>query len=214
MEPPKDRQSYCTLYLARHGETDWNTRRLCVGWSDIPLNENGERQASQLSELFRSISFDTVYSSDLVRARRTAEILSAERKLTHETSHLLREMFYGDYEGRHVDDFANDKRILLEQTGKLTEEELRTVAIGNSESEENAIKRFTTALREISIRHTPKTVLIVAHGGVIRTLLHRLEWATREQLPACSFSNCGYVKLLCDGIDFFVEDVVGATLKQ
>lgn len=214
MELVKDREHYCMLYLVRHGETEMNVSGLFQGHVDSPLTENGVKQAEELCEILRPIRFDMIFSSDLARAHRTAEILTVDRQLAIETSHLLREIYGGDYDGKPYDLFLADHRKLLEELGDATEEEQRRVRVGSAETDEELMKRFITVVREIAVGYPGKTVLVVTHGGCLRRFLHHLAWASRERLPPKSFSNCGYVKLLCDGVDFFIEDVVGVTLTQ
>ena len=62
------------LYVVRHGETEWNTKHLVQGISDIPLNEKGIKDAYELQELVASLDIDVVISSPLSRARETAKI--------------------------------------------------------------------------------------------------------------------------------------------
>lgn len=214
MEHSKDKNNYCTLYCVRHGETEMNVSGLFQGHVDSPLTEKGVAQAQQLCEILRPIHFDAIFSSDLARAYRTAEILTIDRQLAIETSHLLREMYGGEYEGKDFHGWLEDMQASLEKLGELTEEDRMKVKIGNGESEEDVIGRLITTLREIAIGYPAKNALVVTHGGALRMLLIHLAWASREQLPPKSFSNCGYVKLHCDGIDFFVEEVVGAKLKK
>ena len=64
-----------SLILVRHGETDWNRRKIRQGHVDIPLNENGRRQSRALADRLRSWKVDAIYSSDLSRAAETARIL-------------------------------------------------------------------------------------------------------------------------------------------
>lgn len=146
----------------------------------------------------RPIYFDAIFSSDLARAHRTAEILTVDRQLAIETTHLLREIYGGDYDGKPYDLFLADHRTLLEELGDATEEEQRRVRVGNVETDEELMKRFITVIRELAVGYSGKTVLVVTRGGCLRRFLHHLGWASREQLPPKSFSNCGYVKLLCD----------------
>jgi broad specificity phosphatase PhoE len=75
-----------TFYLVRHGETDWNKQRIIQGQEDIPLNETGIQQAENAAKLMKSIPFDLAYSSDLMRAKRTTEIIALEHNLAVEAT--------------------------------------------------------------------------------------------------------------------------------
>lgn len=88
------------LYLVRHGETAWTRTGQHTGRTDLPLLPNGEAQARALGERLRGTRFAAVWSSDLQRARRTAELAGLEPHVTP----LLREFDYGEYEGKTSDE--------------------------------------------------------------------------------------------------------------
>lgn len=88
------------LYLVRHGETAWTRTGQHTGRTDLPLLPEGEAQARALGERLRGIRFAAVWSSDLQRARRTAELAGLEPSVTP----LLREFDYGEYEGLTSDE--------------------------------------------------------------------------------------------------------------
>ena len=67
------------LYLVRHGETSWNIERKVQGQTDIPLTETGVRQAEKVREELKDVAFDICYCSPLMRAKRTAEIVTNGR---------------------------------------------------------------------------------------------------------------------------------------
>lgn len=69
------------IYLVRHGQTDFNKDRKLQGWSESPLNENGINLAKQTAEGLKDISFDYAFSSPLIRAYTTAEIIIGDRNL-------------------------------------------------------------------------------------------------------------------------------------
>ena len=75
--------------------------------------------------------------------------------------------------------------------------------------DEEIIGRFITRLREISIAYPNKTVLIITHGGCIRTFLMQTGYVKWGELPVGSFSNAGYAKVQSDGVDFFIREVKG-----
>ena len=87
------------IYLIRHGETDWNTKRLLQGATDIPLNQNGIEVAQLTAEGLREVAFDLIFTSPLKRARETAEIIRGERKIPIIPDERLREISFGPYEG-------------------------------------------------------------------------------------------------------------------
>ena len=86
------------VYLARHGETAWSLSGQHTGLTDLPLTENGERNARQLGKRLSEIQFNKVFSSPLQRARKTCELAGFGG--VAETDRNLVEWNYGDYEGR------------------------------------------------------------------------------------------------------------------
>lgn len=86
-----------TLYVVRHGETDWNKERRLQGQADIELNEFGRQLARETAKGMSHISFTEIYSSPLLRAKETAEIIANGRVV--KTDDRLKEMSFGPYEG-------------------------------------------------------------------------------------------------------------------
>ena len=84
------------IVLVRHGQSTWNLDRRFCGWSDPDLSDLGRWQAEQLADSFRGLTFDTVWASDLKRAMQTAQLAWGQ----HETDPRLREIHFGDLEGR------------------------------------------------------------------------------------------------------------------
>ncbi len=91
------------LFLVRHGETDWNREHRIQGWTDVPLNEEGLRQAQHLAESLRSYNPRRVFTSDLLRSRQTGEILSQHLGLPLTIDHRIREVHRGELDGFLVD---------------------------------------------------------------------------------------------------------------
>ena len=92
------------IYIIRHGQTELNIRNVLQGRSNHPLNETGIRQAEEAAERLKGISFDAVYSSPLIRAVRTAEIIAPAVKPV--IDERLIEMEYGPYEGKSLRDLG------------------------------------------------------------------------------------------------------------
>lgn len=94
------------LYVARHGQTDWNKQNILLGSTDKPLNETGKNQAIDLKNNLKDINFDYIISSDLKRAFETASIISNNTTIIKNPN--LRERNYGDLEGttpKNIHDF-------------------------------------------------------------------------------------------------------------
>ena len=95
------------LYLVRHGETAWSLSGQHTGRTDIPLTEQGERDARELAERLRGMSFSRVFTSPLKRARRTFELAALNRVAEIEPD--LAEWDYGDYEGKRAEDIRKGR---------------------------------------------------------------------------------------------------------
>ena len=191
--------------MVRHGQTDWNASQKVQGHTDIPLNLEGEKQAILLDEHFTDISFDGVFSSDLVRVKKTAQLATLSKKIAVQTTALLRERFMGELEGAHRDEFLRLEKL----RGDLTQEQqLVHRLVPSMESEEEVIARVITFLREIAVGYAGKTVLVVSHGAVMRILLQHLGFAT-QQHPIKVIENTAYIQMRCDGVDFWVDETRG-----
>ncbi len=207
-------ENSCTIYIVRHGETEWNLNNIVMGQKDSPLTKAGLEQAHSTAAQMKDIEFDAIFSSDSPRAHRTAEIIKLERDLIINTSKLLRERTYGHFEGMPANEYREAIKDLLEKTKVLSEEEQWKFKFGEDvESDFELVNRFITKLREIAVACPGKTVLVTTHGGCIRMFLLRLGAYKKEDLAAGSFQNGGYIKVLSDGVDFFVKEVKGVQEK-
>lgn len=92
------------VYLTRHGETVWNTKKLMQGWKDSPLTDKGIKQAKQLAQSLSEVPFDAIYSSTSDRAVKTAEIIKGIRPLQVIQTDTLRELSFGNWEGKTFDE--------------------------------------------------------------------------------------------------------------
>jgi broad specificity phosphatase PhoE len=196
-------KNFCTLYIVRHGETEWNVKKIIQGHEDIPLNKKGEAQAKKLAKKLRHIKFDAVFSSDLIRSKRTAEIIILEKKLAVQTTKALKERYFGKYQGRSFS-VNNEMTKLINNLKMVIGPGAKEV-----ESDEKIISRLTTFLREVAAAYVNKTILIVSHGGPMRTLLIHLGFATYDNFTEGHIDNLAYIKLKSDGTDFFIEETEG-----
>ena len=96
-----------TIYLCRHGDTQWSAQRRLAGHTDLPLIERGEQNARQLGQRLRGVSFGRVLVSPLTRARRTAEL--AGFGVAAQVDERLREMDFGRYDGLCVEAIRRER---------------------------------------------------------------------------------------------------------
>ena len=200
----------CTFYIVRHGQTEWNQKGLLQGQSQTDLTEVGVEQAKSTAKELEKISFGAIFSSDLLRAQRTAEIIALERKLAITTTELLREKKFGPFEGKPYAAMKEYDEI-LEQ---LTEAEQFLYKVHPEvESDEEMMARFITFLREVAIGHGGKNVLIVTHGSIIRAFLIRIGFATYTSLAhgKSKINNGAYIIVESDGVEFDVIATKGIT---
>ena len=148
-----------TILLARHGETDWNLERRVQGHADRPLNETGRAQARALADALAGEQLDAVYSSDLVRAHRTARAVAERHGLEVTVVPDLREKHFGTWEG------LTDEEVLRRFS------EARRGQWGDGETAEEMAGRVLEALRRIARAHPGGRVLVVSHGGPLRAVL-------------------------------------------
>jgi probable phosphoglycerate mutase len=183
------------VYIIRHGETDWNIQGKLQGHTNIPLNAQGELQALQLQQKLAGIDFAKIFSSDLTRARATAELVLGPNKPTIiETSPLLRERCMGTWEGRLATELQSHfKRSAdldyLDQDKYISFKWDDTV-----ESYSDVYQRIQTLIRSIFVSPSvsDRPILLSSHGGVLRAILYCLDFQPRLRWKV---ANCAFLKL-------------------
>jgi probable phosphoglycerate mutase len=157
-----------TIYLIRHGETDWNLAGRWQGHADVPLNDLGQRQARLLAQRIQSeqIMFDAIYSSDLARAYQTAWELGAAVRVPVQLYPPLREIDLGTWSGLHYDEIR--ERFPVE--AKLLEQG-QDIPRGGAETLSALQKRVVEAVEAIIAHRDGETIALVTHGGCVRMLL-------------------------------------------
>ena len=151
------------IYLARHGQTDWNAEGRLQGITDTDLNETGRGQARALAERLDGIELDAIYSSALSRSRETAEIVAAGRPVENLAG--LNEQAVGVFEGKLVAEVRDD---FLRRYSDPED------SLDGGESETQHQARVGEALDAILAAHPAGRILIVGHGGTNSKLLGAL----------------------------------------
>lgn len=156
-------------FLVRHGETEWNRTGRILGHSDIPLNNHGQRQVRMLARRLAGENFSVAYSSDLLRATETAQVLIEGRALAIETDSALREFSYGAWEGLTLVEVEIQHSSIFSDQLDLGEQ---AFAAPEGESTPHLLRRVRRFVARI-MRHqsAADNVLIVTHAGPIRALL-------------------------------------------
>jgi broad specificity phosphatase PhoE len=162
-----------TLLLVRHGETDWNAEGRLQGHTDRPLSDYGRRQAQQLAGELEDEVLEAIYSSDLARARETAEIVGERLGLPVVLDPDLREKDWGTWEGLNA-----VERDRVEFVGETTEAHQ---------------ERMLRALRRIAERHPGDgRVLVVTHGGSMRRVQTAAMGLAMPVVENCGLWSCVY----------------------
>ena len=172
------------LVLVRHGQSIWNAANLFTGWTDVELSEKGFVEAKDAGEILSDMHLDLVFTSDLIRAQKTAEII-LEGNLKSEnvqkiTDFRLNERHYGDLQGMNKDDarkeFGKEQVHIWRRSYDVHPpggESLRNVVERVKPYFENTIKKDL---------EDEKNILLSAHGNSLRALFLILNFYTTETI--------------------------------
>jgi probable phosphoglycerate mutase len=167
-----------TLLLLRHGETEWNlTGRWQGQAADTPLTELGREQARIVAVRLRAYPIRAIYSSDLLRAFETAQIVGHTLAIAPIAEPALRESDIGAWTGLTWDEIT--VRYPDEVTAMFAGQEVRR---GGGESYGELQARLAAAAESIARRHHGQTVLLVSHGAALRSLVAHVLDASLAQM--------------------------------
>ncbi|WP_395405662.1 histidine phosphatase family protein [Pseudoduganella sp. UC29_106] len=156
-----------SIILIRHGETEWNAVRRLQGHIDIPLSEVGRRQALALGRALAGEQIDAIISSDLGRARQTAEAVVAHHGLPLQMDPALRERAYGVFEGLLYTEIAERYPIEFAEWQARDVDSIMPHGNRLAESFRQFYERCTGAIAGWAAQWPGKTIALVAHGGVL-----------------------------------------------
>lgn len=155
------------LLLIRHAQPDLEAEGRCYGTLDVGLSARGERLAGHLGRVLDGIPLAAVYTSPRIRARRTAAPLAGVNGLSPTIVDALRELDFGDLEGRRYEDIARDSPQLF----AAWMSEPTSVQFPGGENFADLRTRVLDTIAAIRERHTSQVVAVISHGGVIRAVL-------------------------------------------
>ena len=157
------------IYLLRHGETVLAEPRRFVGHLDVPLSARGEAQCERQAHRLKGVGLAAVYSSDLVRAVRSAQIVGVPHGLTPKTLPALREMDMGRWEGLTAADLdAREPEVFKDWMTGVGE-----YPFPEGEDVGRLVARAWPAFEAIATEHAGQAVAVVAHAGPNRAILCR-----------------------------------------
>jgi len=155
------------IYLLRHGEVVGAETRRFIGHLDVPLSELGERQCRAQAARLRGVKLAGLFSSDLLRARRSAELIGAPHGLTPTTLPALREMAMGRWDGLTAAEIRRrEPEAFADWMARVGE-----FPFPEGESVPDLVARAVPAFEALAAAHTGDAIAIVAHGGTNRALL-------------------------------------------
>ena len=189
LQPLPEKGKNARLILVRHGETDWNKAGRFQGQIDIPLNENGRRQAAAARDFLKDIPIDRAWSSTLSRPTETAQIiLEAHPDVPLTQIDGLVEIGHGLWEGKLESEIREDWSELLDTWKRAPE----TVQMPEGETIQDVWARSVRSWGEIAGELKPEeTVLVVAHDAVNKTILCDLLGLTPADIWAVKQGNGG-----------------------
>ncbi len=157
------------IYLLRHGEVEGASTRRFIGHLDVPLSAEGERQCAVQAERLRATKLTAVFSSDLGRSRRSAEIIGAPHGLMPNVVPALREMDMGRWDGLTASQIRErEPKAFADWMARIGE-----FPFPEGESVPDLLARVAPAFDAIVAAHAGRPIAIVAHGGPNRALLCR-----------------------------------------
>lgn len=183
------------IILVRHGETDWNVEGRIQGHLPVPLNAQGAAQAEALAIHLRNVQFDVMYSSDLLRARQTAELIAEVSGHEILEDERLREWDLGILSGL----LRTEAERGHPQAARIYREYLVDQIVPGGESIRQRFERVTKAIADFAARHPGETVVVVSHGGPLGDCYHRAAGKGVEERMKVDLFNASINRIGIDG---------------
>lgn len=175
------------LYLIRHGQTEANVRHQLAGHTDVPLDTLGESQARQVGVRMSQVGLQAIVSSPLLRARRTADAVASHHRLTPREDARLKEIHFGHVEGLTISQAAATfpEIMTLDEDPDNVE-----FAWPGGDRRIDFHARVFGAFGEVATSHLNQQIAVVAHGGVITSIIAQLEGGSPNDFERYAIANC------------------------
>ena len=182
--------------VVRHGETDWNISGILQGWTDVPINDVGRRQARELGEAFAGAGFASVWTSPLIRSSETAQIVAELLGLPAPVAHEgLKERHFGAVQGVPKAELGETNEVLLQQILRRNP----AAHFEEGETMDEFADRVLGAVLEIGVRHGGERVLVVTHGWVMDVITRHVGGLPRSAILTLKRKNGESIWLESDG---------------
>lgn len=175
------------LVLVRHGKSEWNNKGLWTGLTDIELHPDGVQDAKNMAALIKGLPIDKVYTSKLIRAKETADVICSELNINPPRieNEALNERDYGIYTGKN-------KWEIKSQVGEEKFKQMRrgwNVALENGETLKDVYERVLPYFKEVILQDLKngQNILISAHGNSLRSLVKYLNNLSEEEISSLEF---------------------------
>ncbi len=187
------------IYLVRHCESEANVSHSYAGRSDVDISEKGAKQLEYLSEAFRNIKLDKVYSTSLKRALKTAEAINKYPQAPIEIEDDFIEIDFGIFDGKPVS-------VMPEEFRNTWFQEYHNYYSPKGESVDEVCERVMRGLKKVSKENDGKTIAIASHGCAIRCLMRQLMGLPREKGGEVAWcDNTGINKIIFQNGEFKIE---------
>lgn len=203
------------IFLVRHGETNWNKERRIQGRADIPLNEYGIYLAKETAKGLNHITFDRCYTSPLIRAVETANLLVAEKNIPIIVDNRIIEMSFGKFEGLSV---IGEKHRAPESFKAFIQAPEKYQAPKDGESFEEVKRRTKSFIKELAAKKelADKNILVTTHGAALASILNTIKeeplakyWG-KGVAKNCAVSTIevtdGAFKILSEDVIYYKEE--------
>ncbi len=193
-----------TIYLVRHGETDYNLGPRYQGQMDIPLNENGRRQGDLLGQAMKNHHIDEVFSSPLGRAMETGRLIAQYHEGVKVTPvHGLEEVDVGIFVGRHFHEVEKEYPEVI----RCVKEDPAHIQYPQGESTRDVYDRISKTIGEIVDANRGKTIVIVSHGFAIQNYIHYTTGKPFDEMGSYIVTNTSRSKFVYEDGSLMPETV-------
>ncbi|UPA22437.1 2,3-diphosphoglycerate-dependent phosphoglycerate mutase [Candidatus Peribacteria bacterium] len=180
-----------TLILLRHGQSQWNLENRFTGWSDVPLTEQGTKDAATVGQALAEFTFDCAFTSRLIRAQNTLSIIltqTGQINVPVIEDSALNERHYGDLQGLNkaetAEKYGQDQVTLWRRS--------YSTRPPNGESVEDCERRTWPFFKQYVFPHilNGETVIIAAHGNSLRPIIKNMDGLTGDEVAVLEIGLC------------------------